>query len=430
MRSGPRRNAQIEEKSPGLLASEIVSDELPNGIKVLVKQVYPARVANLGVWVKVGSVNESDRVAGISHFIEHMLFKGTEKRAVGQIAKEIHGCGGYMNAFTDFECTCYWIVLPSKYLDVALDVQADAFLNSTFDEVELHKECQVIIEELKMYEDRPEAFAFEKLMPMAYKKHPYGRPIIGFEPTLRSTTRQDLFDYFHDHYQAGNMFITLVGDVEPTRSIRKIKNAFKSMPKGSPKMTLPAEPPQTEFRKSQIDGDIARTHIQMAFHVPEATHEDLHALRVLATLLGEGRSSRLSQSLREKNQWVDSAQAGIFAQRDPGLFYTSFVLEDRHVENVEKGAWHEIERLKKELISPEELLKAQNMTESEYVFAQETVEGQGRNLGYYEMLGDYTLGEKFLKKLFQVKPEDVRNAAQKYFKRENCSEIVYHARKS
>ncbi len=416
----------MEDKSPSLLTSEVVCDELPNGIKVLVKQVYPARVANFGVWVRVGAVNETDRVAGISHFIEHMLFKGTEKRPVGQIAKEIHGCGGYTNAFTDYECTCYWVVLPSKYLDVALDIHIDAFLHSTFDEVELQKECQVILEELKMYQDRPDAYSFEKLMTLAYKKHPYGRPIIGSEQTLRQMTRKDLLEYLHEHYYAENMFITLIGDIEPTRAIRKIKNAFKGIPRKTVQRTpLPVEPAQTEFRKERLSGDIARSYLNMAFHVPEATHEDLHALKVLATILGEGRSSRLSQTLREKEQLVDYAQAGVFAQQHPGFFYLSFMLEELNMEKVENGAWREIKKLQDQLVLPDELLKAQNMTESDYIFSQETVEGQGRNLGNYEMLGDYSLGEKLIKKIFAVTPHDIQRAAQKYFTRNNCSEIEY-----
>lgn len=429
MYSVQKVNSQLQEKKTSLLASEVITDQLPNGIKVFVKQVYPARVASLAVWVKVGSVNESDQIAGISHFIEHMLFKGTKKRAVGEIAREIHGCGGYMNAFTDYECTCYWIVLPSKYLNAALDVQADAFLHSAFDETELHKECQVIIEELKMYEDRPESFSFEKLMPLAYKKHPYGRPIIGFEETLRAATRQDLLNYFQNYYHGNNMFIALIGDVEPSRAIRKIKSAFKSIP-ASPVngAKLSTEAAQQEFRKEEFTGDIARTYMQMGFHIPEGIHEDLYPLRVLATLLGEGHSSRLHESLREKRQWVDVVQAGLFSQRDPGLFYLSLVLDDVHVQHAENGIWEELQRLQQEAVSSRELLKAQNMTESDYIFSQETVEGQGRILGYYEMLGDYKLGDQFLEKLFTVTPSDIQRTAQKYFARENCSEIVYHSR--
>lgn len=379
--------------------------------------------------MRVGAVNETDRVAGISHFIEHMLFKGTPKRAVGEIAREIHGCGGYMNAFTDYECTCYWIVLPSKFLNTALDVQADAFMNSLFDETELLKECQVVIEELKMYEDRPESYSFEKLMPLAYKKHHYGRPIIGFEETLRSMTRQDLVDYFQNHYKANNMFVTLVGDIEPSSAIRKIKSAFKGIPAGHVNQpTIPVEPQQTEFRKQELSGNIARTHLQMAFHTPGGAHGDIHALRVLATLLGEGRSSRFNQSLREKHRWVDSIGAGMFSQRDPGLFYISMALDDKNAAKAEAGVWEELDKIQNGKISSEELSKAQNMTESDFIFSLETVEGQGKNLGYHEMLGDYRLAEEYLPKLLAVTPADVLRVAQKYLKRENLSEIVYHSK--
>lgn len=429
MRLRPSRGTQTADAPISLLTSEVATDHLKNGMKAFVKQVYPASVVNLAVWVKVGSIYEDDRVSGISHFIEHMLFKGTEKRAVGEIAREIHGCGGYMNAFTDFECTCYWIVLPSKYLDTALEVQSDALLHSTFDEEELHKECQVIIEELKMYEDRPDAFAFEKLLTLAFKKHPYGRPIIGFEEALRGITRQDLVDYYTRHYSARNMFVTLVGDVNPTRTFRKIKSAFQDVAvRPLPENAIEPEPPQSGFRVQELHGDIARSYVQMAFHVPNAVHQDYYPLRLLGTLLGEGRSSRLNRVLRENKQLVDNVDAGVFAQQFPGLFYVGLMLEDGNIGKAEEAVWEEIKKLQEEPVSAEELLKAKNMTESSHVFSQETVEGQGRNLGYYEILGDYRLGEKFVENLFKVTPAEITDAARRYFSRDSCSEIIYHGR--
>lgn len=414
------------ENESGALASDIVCDELKNGMKVLVKQVYPSSVINFSVWVRVGAVHETPEIAGLSHFIEHMLFKGTPKRPLGEIAREIYGCGGYMNAFTDYECTCYWVVLPSKYLDVALDVQADAFLHSLFDPAEIEKECLVILEELKMYQDRPEAFAFEKLLNLSYKKHPYGRPIIGYEQTLRNLKRGDFLGYFSQYYKAGNMFVTLVGDVVPSRAIRKIKETFNVLPEGKAhKNLLDDEPVQQEFRQQEYEGDIARGNVMMGFHMPSAIHKDSYALRVLAGLLGTGRSARLNQTLREKFQWIDGADAGVFAQSDPGLFYIGLTLDQKNVKNAEEVLWKEIQKLQNSLVSHEELVKIQNMIESETIFSQETVEGQARNLGYYEILGDYRWAEKFLPKLFEVTPDDVRKVAQKYLTRENCSQILY-----
>jgi zinc protease len=427
MRHRLGKQLETNHDTVSLLTSEVSEERLKNGMRIFVKQVYPASVVNLAVWVRVGSIYEDNRIAGISHFIEHMLFKGTEKRAVGEIAREIHACGGYMNAFTDFECTCYWIVLPSKFLDVALEVQADALLHSTFDETELQKECQVIIEELKMYEDQPESFAFQKLLALAFQKHPYGRPIIGFEDSLRRMTRQDLIDYYRKHYFASNIFVTVVGDVNPTRVQRKIKNTFQEMEiRPSQEVFFESEPDQLEFRVQELKGDIARSYLQLGFHVPSALHEDYYPLRVLSILLGEGRSSRLNLSLREKKQLVDSVETGIFVERHPGLFYFSFMLDEKNLEKAEQAVWNELKRLQQELVSPEELLKAKNMAESGYFFSQETVEGQGRILGYNEMLGDYKRGEKYVENIFKVTAEDIQRVAQTYFSRNNCSEIRYY----
>jgi zinc protease len=406
----------------------ITEENLKNGIKILVKQTESAAVVSVSIWVKVGSIYETDSIAGISHFIEHMLFKGTHKRVVGEIAKEIHSHGGYMNAFTDFEGTCYWIVLPSKYLDTALEVQADALLNSTFDETELKKECRVIIEELKMYEDRPESFAFEKLLGLSFKKHPYGRPIIGFEETLLKISRQDLLDYFQKWYFSNNMFVTIAGDVNPSRVINKVKKNLRDIPRRDQKIEIHEEPPQTEFRIQELTGDIARSWIQMGFHVPNARHQDYYPLRLIGTLLGEGRSSRLNLTLKEQKTIVDHIEAGIFAQQHPGLFFVSAMLEDKNISQAENEIWREIKKLQEEPVSQEELLKVKQMAESGYVFSQETVEGQGRILGYWEMLGDYTLSEKMVENYFKVTPEQIQKAAQSYFSRENCSEILYHSR--
>jgi zinc protease len=421
-------NEQLTLQPAAPVTSRITEDTLKNGIKILVKRSESSAVVSISIWVRVGSIYETNPIAGISHFIEHMLFKGTKKRMVGEIAKEIHAKGGYMNAFTDFETTCYWIVLPSKYLDAALEIQSDALLNSTFDETELKKECKVIIEELKMYEDRPESFAFEKLLALAYKKHPYGRPIIGFEESLLQLTRQDLISYFQKWYTSNQMFVTIAGDVNPSGTIRKIKAALRDIPSGEEKIQFEEEPQQQEFRIQEMTGDIARSWLQIGFHVPNAIHPDYYTLRLIGTLLGEGRSSRLNLTLKEKKQLVDNIEAGIFAQQHPGLFFFSAVLEDKNIAQTEKGVWEEIRKLQEELVSQEELLKVKQMAESGYIFSQETVEGQGRVLGYWEMLGDYTLAEKMVENYFKVTPEQIQTAAQKYFSKENCSEILYHTR--
>lgn len=406
---------------------------LDNGLTVIVKEFHPSSVVNLAVWVKVGSVNEGEKEAGVSHFIEHMLFKGTKKRKVGEIAKEIHAVGGYLNAFTHFECTCYWIVLPSKFLDTAIDVQKDAIMNSLFDKTELAKERKVILEELKMYEDRPESYCFEKLMKLAYTSHNYRRPIIGYEQTLNKMGKDDLVDYCHRYYQPGNMVVTLVGDIKSGQAIAKIADAFKDLKHDHLQIhaSIP-EPTQRTFRKFDCQGEIERAHVQLGFHVPNAIHNDIHACRVLAAVLGEGRSSRLFRSLKEKHRIVDSVESGVFSEKSPGLLYIGGALDSSNISKMESILWEEISFLKSKLISKEELQKVQHMLESYYVFSQETVEGQGRIVGFYELLGDFSMAEKYLERIYSVTSLDLLRCANKYLCRENCNMMIYrpHTRKN
>ncbi|MBI2265252.1 MAG: insulinase family protein [Armatimonadetes bacterium] len=416
----------VREQPHATLSSDVTKRVLDNGLTVLVKEVYPASIVNLAIWVKVGSIHEEDKEAGISHCIEHMLFKGTRKRAVGEIAKEIHGVGGYLNAFTSYDCTCYWVVLPSKYFDIALDVEADALLNSTLDQEELEKEIRVILEEIKMYQDRPDSHCFEKLMEIAYTRHPYRRPIIGYENVLKSVTPQDLFDYWERFYRPGNMFVTLVGDVHGEKCVDKISRYLGSMKPGLvPLQERNREPEQRERREISLNGDIQKTHVQIAFHIPDALHKDTYACQILAGILGEGRSARLNQSLKEKKRLVTAIDAGLFSQKEPGLFLIQAVLDDGDPNRATSGIRDEIEKLIDEGVTTDELNRAKNIVESSYVFGQETVEGLGKNLGFYEILGDYALSDRYIEELYKVKAEEVCKAAGKYLTDSNCSIAVY-----
>lgn len=411
------------------LTSDVTRVVLDNGLTILVKEVYGASVANLSVWVKVGSTNETDKIAGISHFVEHMLFKGTGRRKVGEIAREIHAVGGYMNAFTDYECTCYWVVVPSKFLDIALDVQADALMHSTFDPEEIRKECRVILEEMKMYQDRPESFCFDRLMELAFTHHYYRRPIIGFEASLLPLTRDDLLAYVQQYYKPGNVTVALVGNVSTKQALKKITATFSPLPPSPLERHLsPLEPSQEEYREKTFEGDTQRAHMELAFHCPAGLDEETYPLRIVATILGEGRSSRLCQELKERKRLVESIDAGVFAQGHPGFFIVDAVLDPEKTPQAREAIFQEIARLQDRPVGEEEILKAKHMAESSYIFSQETVEGQGRNLGFYEILGDYTMADRYVERLGAVTAQEVQEAARKFLRKENCSLAEYRPR--
>lgn len=409
-----------------LLASDVQRHVLPNGLTVLVKEVYPASVVSLSVWSRVGSLDETDDRAGLSHFLEHMLFKGTPRRPVGRIAQEVHGLGGYLNGFTSYDCTCYWIVLPSRCFAQALDIEADAILNPLLDTDEIAKEARVIVEELKMYEDRPEAFCYQQLMATAFTAHRYRRPIIGFEDVVLGTTADDLLAHYQRFYRPNNLCVTVVGDVDAAHAVAQIENALGHLEPGAVQRdTAAAEPPQRELRARHLEGDIVSGHLQMGFHIPTVHDEATLACDVLASIIGDGRSSRLYRRLRERDAVVSGVGASVFAEKDPGLLVIEAALPEARFDEVYDAVHEEIARVANDGVESSELQKAKNMVEASHVYSQETVEGLGRKLGYHEMLGDHLLAERYVGRLFGVTAEDVKQAARTYLTAANCSLVTY-----
>jgi len=429
LRIQPTDPFSAHEIPHALLASQVTKKTLKNGLTVLVKEVYPASVVCLSLWAKVGSCHEEDDRAGISHFVEHMLFKSTENRPAGRIAQEIHGLGGYINGFTSYDCTCYWIVLPSAYFTTALEIQADAVRNPLFQPLEVEKEGSVIIEEIKMYQDKPEAFCYEKLMSLAFRRHRYRRPIAGSEDVVASLTCEDLVEFYNAYYRPNNMAVVVVGDVTTEKALKAVKRYFGGMvPADILVNPSPPEPSQRSRRSRSYSGDIRSSHLQMGFHVGGIFHPETHACDLLASILGEGRSSRLHQSLREKNALVTGISSSILAEREEGLFIIEAAMAGKNMKEASRVILEEVEAVRDRGVTPYELEKAKNMVESSYIFSQETVEGLCKKLGYYEMMGDYTLTDTYIQKLYDVTLDEIQAVARKYLVERNLSLVEYTPR--
>jgi len=355
-----------------------------------------------------------------------MLFKGTQSRPLGRIPQEIHGLGGYINGFTTYGCTCYWIVLPSRFFEKAVEIQADAVLHPLLEPEEVQKESQVIIEEIRMYQDRPESFCFEKLMGLAYTSHNLRRPITGCEDVVARLTFDDIVDFYRTYYVPDNMAIAVVGDVRREQVYQAMNAWFGAMKPGAPPAAPTCiEPIQQKRRLRRFRGDIRSAHLNMGFHVGGIFSPRAYACDLLANILGEGRSCRFHQNLREKNALVTSIGASILAERDCGIFIIEAILDGKNIKKTRDGIFRELERIKTHGVTSHELQKAKNMVESSYVFSQETVEGLSRKLGYYEMMGDYTLLDRYIQMLYAVTEEEVRQVACDFFEKEKSSEIVY-----
>src|SRR3954468_2897267 len=234
-----------------------VTFRLDNGLEVVLEENHAAPVVAFQAWVNVGSADEPQELAGIAHVFEHMLFKGTARRGVGQIAHDVEAAGGEINAWTSFDQTVYHLVLASRYFDTGLDILADALFSSSFDPVELERELKVVLEEVKQGEDNPSRVATQTLFATAYSKHPYRRPVIGYTRTVKSFTRDRLLDFFQRYYVASNITLGVVGAFDSNKAKQKIAAAFeKAPPRPRAERTAAAEPPQRAPRVKLVTGEV------------------------------------------------------------------------------------------------------------------------------------------------------------------------------
>lgn len=403
--------------------SEPYKTRLDNGLTVIIEEEHSAPVVSVQMWVNVGGADESEKEGGISHVFEHMLFKGTEKRKVGEIASVIESVGGNINAYTSFDHTVYHLTVPSRHFPTGLDIVGDAIQHSSFDPDELKKELEVVLEEIRMNEDSPGRKLYKKLLAAAYTTHPYKRPVIGYEPVVRTFTREQIIDFFKRWYIPNNMILVITGDVNKDAALKAVKDEFKGFRKAEdPHKPRPVEPQQAGIRSDIISQPIAETHLGMAFHIPELKNPDTYALDVLSGILGAGESSRLYKKLKIEDAIVDDISAYPMSLKDPGLFLITSRLETKNVEKALSAAYTEVKRLAFEGPNHEEIQKAKLNLESEFIYSRETMDGLANKLGYYESsYGDIDYEKKYIEGIRKVTPQDIKRVINRYFIMDNAS---------
>ena len=379
------------------------------------------------MWVKVGSADEARDEAGLAHVHEHMLFKGTKRRGIGAIAQDVEASGGEINAWTSYDQTVYHLVLASMFFDTGLDILQDAIMNSTFDAGELEKELEVILEETKRGEDNPSVKVSETLFSEAYRKHPYRRPIIGTPKSVKSFTRDKILDFYRRWYIPQNMVLVVVGDFDSQSALKKIHDAFKDFRQDNPaaRAERPAEPEQRRTKIKILREDFQEGQLAIAFHIPDVSHPDIYATDLLSVLLGQGDSSRFAKQIKRQAGLVNDIYAYSYTPMNPGIFVAGASLDAAKTERATKAILKELFRLKFERISEEELQKARGIIESDVVYQRETVQGQARKLGYFEVLvQDLEFEEKYLRRLSQVTPKELQEVARRIFTPENLTMVT------
>jgi zinc protease len=396
--------------------------QLPNGLSVVLQENHAAKVVAFQAWVAVGSADESPDIAGIAHVFEHMLFKGTARRGVGQIAQEVEAAGGEINAWTSFDQTVYHLVLASRFFDTGLDILADALQNSSFDPKELERELKVVLEEVKQGEDNPSRVATQALFGAAFTRHPYRRPVIGYTKTVKAFTRERLLDFFHRWYVANNVTLVVVGDFDVERAKAAIAESWGKMASRPLARPERKEPAQKAARAKVVTQDVRETQVGVAFHIPGIHHDDTAALDLLAIILGQGDSSRLTRGLKRRDQLVTDAFAYSYTPRDPGLLVSGATLPPEQLDAAFAGLLAETFRLRHEEVSETELQKAKTIIESDAVYQKETVQGQARKLGFFETVGGGIAWEdEYNRQVRAVTPATLMAAAQKYLTIDNAT---------
>lgn len=412
---------------PASLTFHVSRTTLPNGLRILVKENHATPVAAVLAHVKIGYFNEIDKWNGLSHVIEHMFFKGTEKRpGKEQIAEEIRSFGGSINAGTYYDQTSYYIVTPSEHVEKAIEIESDMFLRGLFDADELARELEVIIQESHQNRDRPTYQLLQSLYAQAYDEHRIRRWRIGSDETLRSFRREDILQFVEQTYRPENIVLTIVGDVQADEAIAAAERYWGQLPKGNfVRDDSPVEPVRTGFRWSRMKGAIEQRLVEIGFPAPPILHKDAPALSVLGSLLSDGRSARLHQALKEKRRIVNSVWAGYEGFEDLGLFTSGAeAISDDPLE-VEQALFSELARISKEPAAGSELARIKTRMESRQVYAEEEVLGIARNLAYYESLGDYHIADLMLERLKEVTPGDIERVGEEYLRLEKATILEY-----
>ncbi len=399
--------------------------KLDNGLEVILEENHASPVVAFQAWVKIGSADEPPELAGIAHVFEHMLFKGTKKRGVGQIAREVESCGGEINAWTSHDETVYHLVLASQFFDAGLDILADTLMNSSFDAGELERERKVVLEEIKQGIDDPERQAGQGLFRTLFDAHPYGRPIIGNEGTVSKLKREDILAFFAKHYVGSNVTLVVVGDFDASVAKKKIDKAFAAMPEGVAVGPRPRQPDQKALRVKGAGRDVKEAQLLFGFRTPAINHADIPALDLLAVLLGQGESSRLNLEVVRNRQYATNTSAYLFSARDPGALVVGAGLPPGRVEDATRAVLDEVLRLSVEDVRPEELAKAKTILESDRVYDKETVQGYARKLGFFAAIaGDPNFEEGYLSMLHKITAGDLRRVAAEYLRVANLSIYV------
>lgn len=394
---------------------------LENGVRILTEKVPAVRSVAIGVWVDVGSRDENEENSGISHFIEHMMFKGTTHRSAKQIAEELDAVGGQLNAFTTKEYTCYYAKTLDEHFDLALDLLSDMLFHSKFAQEDIDREKNVIIEEIKMYEDAPDELVHDLFAKTIWQDHALGKPIIGTTEIVSNMTREKIVDYMSRYYVPGRMVVSVAGNIDEAAVLERLKPVFGTL-QGEDlinrKFIQPLASAQSDCRKK----DTEQVHMVLGTPGLSLDHQDLYTVQVINTILGGGLSSRLFQEIREQRGLVYTVYSYHSSYHDSGLFGIYAGLSKKNVNQTMELILKEIKDIKQNGVTTEELKRAKDQLKGNLLLSLESVNTRMSRLGKSELyLGRVLSPEEIVDKVNQVTEEEIITVARALFKEAHFS---------
>jgi len=399
---------------------------LPNGLTVILRQDGSVPLFSLQAWIETGSIHEGAFLgSGLSHFVEHMLFKGTERRHSDDIAREVSSMGGQINAYTSFDRTVYYIDGPAEGAMGCLDVLMDVVCNATLPEDEFISEQEVIRREFSMGKDDPEKVASQEMFATCFQVHPYGVPVIGHLENFNQMDRSNVNSYYRDRYAPNNMFLVGVGDFDPAEMREMIESFFSNHPRRSvAPVFIPDEPIQVGRRDKYVNFSTPVSKLWMAWKIPSITHPDMAALDVLAVILGQGRSSRLHKTLRDDQGLVHRIGAFSYTPASAGLFAIGANLDADNKEAAESAIFDELKQLKENGVEETELNKARRIALVSQMESLVTVQGQASDLGSnWSVTRNLSFTKEYLRRVSSVDLNDILVVARKYLENSSLSVV-------
>ncbi|MEK6582202.1 MAG: pitrilysin family protein [Nitrospirota bacterium] len=396
---------------------------LDNGLKVLIIEDHKAPLAIFQIWYRVGSRNEPMGKSGLSHLLEHMMFKGTPKSGSKEFSRIVQKNGGVDNGFTTKDYTMYYQSLASDRIGISIELEADRMKNLIIDPKEVLAERSVVMEERRMrYDDDPQNSLHEEVMAATYKSHPYHWPVIGWMSDIASIERNDLYNHYMAYYSPDNAVIVVSGDIKADEIIQKIKAAFGKIPADPDRRPVTSrEDEQKGERRVSLKREAELPYVIGAYHTPSFPDKDSYALEVLGTVLSGGKSSRVYKAIVHEKKLALSAYADYSGlSKDPYLFmFGATAAPGKDIRDVENSLYEEIEKIKKEPPAENEVQKAKNQIEASFIMGQDSIYFQAELAGMFEMIGGWKLKEQYLEGIRKVTPQDVSRVAKKYLVENN-----------